>query len=61
MEKIEFIASLPPIQSALSVSGDSNGARMKVDIPETELPQAIKLLLWRGKLFRLTAELIDDE
>ena len=35
LNTISFVASLPPIQSAISVSGDHQGARIKLDIPET--------------------------
>ena len=38
MDKITFTASLPPIQSAISVSGQGDGARIKLDIPQSELP-----------------------
>lgn len=54
--RITFLASLPPIQSALSVSGDRAGGRLKLDIPESELPQALKVLLLSGKVFRVTVE-----
>jgi len=37
MESFSFTASLPPIQSAISVSGQWDGARVKLDIPQSEL------------------------
>jgi hypothetical protein len=52
--KIEFIASLPDIQSAISVGGD--GARIKLDIPESELASVIKLVLLKGQAFKVTIE-----
>lgn len=58
--RITFLASLPPIQSALSVSGNESGGRLKLDIPESELAEAIKVMLWRGKCFRVTLELDDN-
>ncbi len=54
--RITFTASLPPIQSALSVSGDRCGGRLKLDIPESELAQALKVVLLAGKAFRVTIE-----
>ena len=54
--KIEFSASLPPIQSALSVSGNGDGARLKLDIPGTDTPQVLKLLLLTGRSFKVTVE-----
>lgn len=52
--RIEFTASLPHIQSALSAGGD--GARLKLDIPESDLPQVLRLLLLKGKAFKVTIE-----
>jgi len=56
MEKITFTASLPPIQSAVSVHGQGDGARIKLDVPGTDVAQAIKLLLLAGKAFKVTVE-----
>ena len=52
--EIKFMASLPDIQSAISVGGD--GARVKLDIPETDLAQVIKLVMMKGKAFTVTIE-----
>jgi len=51
---IEFLASLPDIQTAISIGGD--GARVRLDIPETDLAQAIKLVLMKGKCFKVRIE-----
>jgi len=51
---IEFLASLPDIQTAISIGGD--GARVRLDIPETDLAQAIKLVLMKGKCFKVCIE-----
>lgn len=59
-DKITFLASLPPIQSAISVSGSGDGLRVKLDIPESELPEATKLMLLRGKSFRVTVEVEEE-
>jgi len=32
MQTIKFIASLPPIQSAISIDGQGDGARIKIDV-----------------------------
>jgi len=56
MEKISFIASLPPIQSAVSVSGNGDGARVKLDVPGSEMSEVLKLLLLTGKSFKVTIE-----
>ena len=53
---IEFEASLPDIQSAITLSGSGNGARIKLDVPESEFAEVVKLTLLRGKSFRVTIE-----
>ena len=53
-EKVcSFFASLPDIQSAINFSGTGNGARIKLDAPETEIAEVIKLMLLRGETFRV--------
>lgn len=56
MNKFSFTASLPPIQSAISVSGQGDGARIKLDIPQSELPAIINLQLLAGHTFTVTVE-----
>ena len=53
---IVFLATIRPIQSALSVHGGGDGARLTLDIPETELPAIARLLLVRGVVLRVTVE-----
>ncbi len=53
---IEFIASLPPIQSAISISGNGDGARVKLDIPQSEMAAIIQLQLMQGKALKITVE-----
>ena len=55
---IEFEAVLPDIQSAITLSGSGNGARIKLDVPESEFAEVVKLALMRGKSFKVT---IKDE
>ena len=40
---IKFIASLPPIQSAIQISGMEDGAIIKLEIPQSEIESIIKL------------------
>ena len=58
--KIEFIASLPDIQTALGISGDGS-TRVKFDIPESELLEAVKLVMLKGQAFKITIETIKQE
>jgi hypothetical protein len=57
--KIKFDASLPPIQSAISVSGQGDGARIKLDIPQSELEAILKLQLLSGLCFKVTIEVTE--
>ena len=50
-----FLATLPPILSAFRISGDG-GCRIMFDVPETEMGEAVKLLLWRQMPMRVTVE-----
>ena len=56
MEKITFVASLPPIQSAINIDGQGNGARIKLDIPASDIESVVKLTGMRGKVFKVTIE-----
>ena len=57
MEPIKMIATIPTLQSWMSVSGDEQeGARIKFDFPASEMAQVARLLLARGKVLRLTVE-----
>jgi hypothetical protein len=61
MEKIEFVAYLPPIQSALNIGGEEGAvSRIKIDAPGTEIAEVVKLLLLRGKVFKVTIEEVED-
>ena len=53
MEDIQFVASLPEIQSAISIGGD--GGRIKLDIPESEIAALVKLAAYgRGRVLQIT-------
>ena len=52
--EIKFVCSLPDIQSTLNFGGDR--ARIKIDIPETDIAQAAKLIMARGKVINVTME-----
>jgi len=58
--QIQLNAIIPQIQSALKVGGD--GARIQFDVPESELPELVKLIAYsRNKLLKLTIETISNE
>ena len=56
MDKISFIASLPSIQSAILISGDGNGAKIKLEVPQSEISEVLKLASLYGKCFKVTIE-----
>lgn len=55
-ERAEFLASFPPIQSAIKVDGAGNGMRVQLDIPESEMGEALKLLMWRECVLKVVIE-----
>jgi len=55
MDKAVFRAALPPILSAVKVSGDG-GIRLQLDIPECDEAEALRLLLWRERVLVVTIE-----
>ena len=55
-EVASFLAAFPSIQTALKVHGSGNGMRIQLDIPESEMGEAAKLLLWRQRVLRVTVE-----
>ncbi len=54
---VTFLASFPPIQSAIKVHGSGDGMRIQLDIPESEMANAIELLAWRQRILRVTVQL----
>jgi len=55
-----FIASFPPIQSAIKITGDGNGMRLQLDVPETEMGEAVKVLAWRECALKITIEPLEN-
>lgn len=60
-EKIAFIASLPPIQSAINLGGaEGDSSRIKLDVPGTETAAVVRLLLLRGQAFEVTVKPLEE-
>ena len=51
--EITFTASLPPIQSAINLDGNGDGARIKLDIPRTDIQAILKLQELSGESFKV--------
>lgn len=60
-QKIIFTASLPQIMSAISINGAGDGARIKLDIPASDMLQVVQLQTMVGKAFRVTVEEIEEQ
>jgi hypothetical protein len=59
-DSITFRASLPPIQSAISLDGNGDGARIKLDIPAVDTGAALLLQHHgAGRLLKVTVEIIE--
>jgi hypothetical protein len=57
MERITFRASLPPIGSAINLSGqEGDGARIKLDVPGSDFLEILKLSALKGKPLKVTVE-----
>ena len=52
-DSASFLAAFPTIQSAIKVYGDKQGMRIQLDIPESEMGEALKLLMWREMVLRV--------
>lgn len=57
-EPITFLASFPAIQSAIRVGDD--GMRIQLQIPESEMNNALWLIAMREKRLKVTVEIADD-
>lgn len=60
-DPISFRASFPSIQSAIIISGDGTGVRIKLDVPEVDLLPFLHTLAMRQTAFKVTIEPIDDD
>jgi len=54
-DSITFEAVIPSTVSAIRIHGDE-GMRLTLDIDETNLPEALQIVCWRGGPLRVTIE-----
>ena len=54
-----FRATLPPIMSAMRVSGDG-GMRVMFDIAESDMPEALKMIMWKQQVLIVTIKPSDE-
>ena len=50
--ELRFLASLPPIQSAIKQGPDA--MRITLEVPYTEVPKAVGIMLLHGKRLEVT-------
>jgi len=48
LDEAVFLFTFPPILSAFKIHGEGEGMRVQLEIPESEMGEAIKQLAWRG-------------
>ena len=60
-EPVEFYAYLPPIQSAIMVSGDGDLMQVKFNIPLRESPEAFRLAAMTQAQLKVTVDIIEQE
>jgi len=57
---ITFFATLPPIQTAIALDGNGDGARVKLDLPASDCGAALLLQHHgAGKLLKVTIEVVN--
>ena len=54
-DNVSFRASIPPMETAIKIHGEG-GARMQLDIAETDLAGFLPALVFRGRVLRVTLE-----
>lgn len=54
-EPITFLGCIAPLQSAVTIASDG-GARIKIDVPESEIDKVWALLKWRECSLEITVE-----
>lgn len=55
-EKATFRAAFPATQTAIQRHGAGNGMRFVLDVPESDLPEAVKMLAWTQRVLVVTVE-----
>ena len=55
MSELTFLASIAPLQGAIKIAHDAGG-RVVLDIPESEMPALMRMVLYRGVVLKVTIE-----
>jgi len=60
LDEAVFLFTFPAIQSAIKIFGDNQGMRAQMEIPESEMGGALKMLQWRGGVMEARVRLVND-
>ena len=61
MDKATFRAAFPAIHTAIKIKGGGDGMRIQLDIPESDMGEAVKMLQWRQTVLVVTVEPEKDD
>ena len=57
---IQFLAIIDDTASALKISGSGNGGKLILAFDDTQIPEALKAVLLREQLLKVTLEPVDE-
>ena len=57
---IQFLAIIDDTASALKISGSGNGGKLILAFDDTQIPEALKAVLLREQLLKVTIEVADE-
>lgn len=58
-DRVTFRASIPPMETAIKIHGEG-GARLQLDIAESDLGGFLPALVMRGHVLKVTLERAED-
>ena len=62
MEPLTFLACLAPITTAVKFDGRCEGGRLTLEVPDSDIAELSKMLLFREQVFRVTiSPLLENE
>ena len=56
-----FLASFAPIMTAIKIFGSTDGMRIQLDIPESEMGNALELLTMRQQRLEVTVRIAPEK
>jgi hypothetical protein len=59
-DSLQFQASIAPTSTAIKFDGAGGGARVQLDLPESQYREALVLTSYRGMLLNVTVEVDEN-